>query len=122
MLLKAVSMRITCTGAWLQCPSGGYSNRKEYLKRAVPKGFHMRVLIFNGEVVGTIEYAPAEVSGYSIVGEGMIVMNFILILRKARGHDFGKLLEKDMVNSEKDAGGFARIALENIGVHGSRKV
>lgn len=99
-----------------------YSNRKEYLERAMPKGFHKRVLIFNDEVVGTFEYTPAEMSGCPIVGEGMIVMSFIWILRKARGHDFGKLLERDMVNSEKDAGGFARIALENIGVHGSRKV
>jgi len=69
--------------------------------------------IFNGEVVGAIEYAPADVSGYPITGDGVIVMNCVWVLRKARRHNFGKLLVKDMVKSEREAAGFATIALEN---------
>jgi hypothetical protein len=93
-------------------PFGRYSNRREYLQKAVSKGFHKKLLILNGEVVGQIEYAPAEISGYPITGDGVIVMNCVWVLRKARSHNFGKMLVEDMVKSEKDAAGFATIALE----------
>jgi hypothetical protein len=94
-------------------PFRRYSNRREYLRKAVPKGFHKKLLILNGEVVGQIEYAPAEVSGYPITGDCVIVMNCIWVLKKARAHNFGKMLVEDMVKSENDAAGFATIALES---------
>ena len=94
-------------------PFKPYGKRQEYLEKAIRKGFHKKLLIFDGNIVGQIEYAPAEVSGYPIIGEGVIVMNCIWVLRKAKGHNFGRLLVEDMVNSEMDATGFATIALEN---------
>jgi len=94
-------------------PFRRYNNRQEYLEKAVSKGFKKKLLIFNGEVVGQIEYAPANVSGYPIVGNNIVVMNCIWVLRKAKGHNFGKLLVEDMVKDEKHAAGFATIALEN---------
>jgi hypothetical protein len=94
-------------------PFRRYSNRREYLQKAVPKGFHKKLLILNGEVVGQIEYAPAEVSGYPITGDGVIVMNCVWVLKKARSHEFGKMLVEDMVKSEKEAAGFATISLES---------
>ncbi len=94
-------------------PFRRYKKRTEYLKKAIPKGFHKKLLIFNGEVVGQIEYSPAEVSYYPIMGDSIIVMNCIWVLKKAKGHNFGKLLLEDMIKSEKDASGFATIALEN---------
>jgi hypothetical protein len=83
------------------------------LEKAIRKGFHKKVLIFDGDIVGQIEYAPAEVSGYPIIGDGVIVMNCIWVLRKAKRHNFGRLLLEDMINSERNAAGFATIALEN---------
>lgn len=94
-------------------PFRRYKRRMEYLNQAVPKGFHKKLLIFNGEVVGQIEYSPAEVSYYPIMGDNIIVMNCIWVLRKAKGHNFGKKLLQDMMKSEKDAAGFATLALEN---------
>jgi hypothetical protein len=94
-------------------PFRKYKKRQRYLEAAIPKGFHKKILIFNGNVVGQIEYAPAEVSGYPILGEKIIVMNCIWVLRKAKGHSFGKQLLTDMMKSEKNAKGFATIALEN---------
>ncbi|NWF87034.1 hypothetical protein HXY32_04415 [Candidatus Bathyarchaeota archaeon] len=90
-----------------------YWKRREYLRAAVPKGFHKKLLILDTDVVGQIEYAPAEVSYYPITAENVIVMNCIWVLRKAKGHNFGKILIEDMVKSERDAVGFATIALEN---------
>jgi len=87
--------------------------RVEYLEKAVPKGFHKKLLLLDGLVVGQIEFSPAEVSYYPIVGEGVIVVNCIWVLRKARGHDFGRRLLEDMMKSEQYASGFATIALEN---------
>jgi hypothetical protein len=87
--------------------------RSEYLKLAVPKGFHKKMLIFNGDCVGTVEYARVEGSGLPIVGSNIIVMNCIWVQEKAQGHRFGKLLLKDMMESEKNASGFATMALEN---------
>jgi hypothetical protein len=36
-----------------------------------------------------------------------------LVLRKAKGRNFGKQLLKDIIGNKKDADGFATIALEN---------
>jgi len=94
-------------------PFRRYGGRQEYLENAIPKWFRKKVLVFNDEVVGQIEYAPAEVSGYPIKGDNTIVMNCIWVLRKAKGHDFGKMLIEDMMKSERKASGFATIALEN---------
>jgi hypothetical protein len=94
-------------------PYRRYKKRTEYLRKAIPRGFHKKLLIFNGEVTGQIEYSPAEVSYYPIMGDNIIVMNCIWVLKKAKGHNFGKLLLEDLMKSEKDASGFATIALEN---------
>jgi hypothetical protein len=94
-------------------PFKKYKYRKEYLKKAVPKGFRKKLLVVGGEVAGTIEYAPAESCGYPIIGEQIIVMNCIWVLRKAKTHGFGRLLLEHMVQSERNSHGFATIALEN---------
>jgi len=94
-------------------PFRPYSRRKEYLEKATPKGFHKKLLFLNGNVVGQIEYAPVEVSGYPIMGDNVIAMNCIWVLRKAKGQNFVRLLLEDMLKSEKEAAGFATIALEN---------
>jgi ribosomal protein S18 acetylase RimI-like enzyme len=90
-----------------------YRKRQEYLEVAIPKGFHKKLLIFNGEIVGQIEYAPAEVSGYPIIGNDITVMNCVWVLRKVKGHNFGKQLLANMIEMEKNAVGFAAIGLEN---------
>ena len=94
-------------------PSKHYRKRMEYLEQAIPKGFHKKLLVFNGEVVGTIEYAPSNVSYYPIIGDNLVVMNCIWVHRKAKGHNFGKRLIEEMLQSEKQATGFATIGLEN---------
>jgi len=94
-------------------PSKACKRRIEYSKNAIAKGFRKKLLIPDGQVVGQIEYSPAEVSYYPIIGENLIVMNCIWVLRRAKGHDFGKKLLRDMIESEKEASGFATIALEN---------
>ena len=83
------------------------------MEKAIQKGFHKKLLIFNGNVVDQIEYAPAEVSYYPIMGDNAIVMNCIWVLRKAKGHNLGKRLLQDMIKNEKDAAGFATISLED---------
>lgn len=94
-------------------PFRKYKKRHSYLEVAIPRGFHKKLLIFDGKVVGQIEYAPAEVSSYPIMGDNVVVMNCIWVLRKAKGHNFGKQLLTDMMKSEKNAKGFATVALEN---------
>jgi ribosomal protein S18 acetylase RimI-like enzyme len=94
-------------------PFRKYRKRHEYLKAAIPKGFHKKLLILDSEVVGQIEYAPADASYYPITGEKTIVMNCIWVLRKAKGHNIGEKLMTDMMRSEKKANGFATVALEN---------
>lgn len=94
-------------------PSKQYKKRAAYLKKAIPKGFHKKLLICNGQALGTIEYAPPEVSYYPIIGSNMIVMNCIWVLRKAKGHNFGRMLIENMIESEQDAPCFATIALED---------
>jgi len=94
-------------------PFRRYKKRTEYLRKAIPRGFHKKLLIFNGEVTGQIEYSPAEVSYYPMKGDNIIIMNCIWVLKKAKGHYFGKLLLENVIRSEKEAAGFATIALEN---------
>jgi hypothetical protein len=94
-------------------PFRKYKKRHEYLTQAIPKGFRKKILTFNGDTVGTIEYAPTQVMGLSIKGDNIIVMNCIWVLRRAKGHNFGKQLIDNMVKSEKNAAGFATIGLEN---------
>lgn len=106
-------MRGTCTSAFHHFLSENTGSRCEYLEVAIPKGFHKKLLVFNGKIVGQIEYAPAEVSGYPIMGDNIIVMNCIWVLRKAKGHRLGKQLLTDMMESEKKAVGFTTIGLEN---------
>jgi len=93
-------------------PFRKYRKRHKYLETAIPKGFHKKLLIFNREIVGQIEYAPTEASGYPIIGDNIIVMNCIWVLRKAKGRNLGKQLLIDMMKSEKNAVGLATIALE----------
>jgi hypothetical protein len=94
-------------------PSKQYRKRIEYLKWAVPKGLHKKLLLLNEQIVGQIEYSPAEVSYYPIVGDNIVVLNCIWVLRKAGGHGFGKRLLKEMIEGERQASGFATVALEN---------
>lgn len=94
-------------------PPRRYKRRIEYLKKAIPKGFRKKLLIFNNEVVGEIEYSPQEASYYPITGDNIIVLNCIWVLKRAKGHNFGKQLLENMAKSDKDATGFATIALEN---------
>jgi N-acetylglutamate synthase-like GNAT family acetyltransferase len=93
--------------------SKGCKRRVEHLKKAVAEGFHKKLLLSDGQVVGQIEYSPAEVSYYPIMGDKVIVLNCIWVLRKAKGHNFGKRLLEDMMKSERDASGFATIVLKN---------
>jgi len=94
-------------------PFRKYRKRQKYLETAIPKGFHKKLIILNREIVGQIEYAPAEASGYPIKGDKVIVMNCIWVLRKAKGHNLGKQLLNSMMKSEKNAASFVTIALEN---------
>lgn len=94
-------------------PFRKYKRRREYLSGAIPQGFRKKLLIFSGDIIGTIEYAPAQVSRFPIIGDNIIVMNCIWILRRAKGHNLGKYLLNSMIESEKNATGFATIALEN---------
>jgi L-amino acid N-acyltransferase YncA len=93
-------------------PFRKYGKRAEYLKTAVPKGFHKKILLFGNDIVGQIEYAPSEASAYPIFGEDIIVVNCIWVLRRAKGHSFGKLLLNNMIKSEEKALGFVTIGLE----------
>jgi len=92
-----------------------FKRRHEYLKNAIPKGFCKKILVWNNKVVGQIEYAPAEVSGLPIKGKGIFVMNCIWVLRKAKKHNFGKILLEDVLQAikKRHAKGLAAIALEN---------
>ncbi|NIV43387.1 hypothetical protein GWN49_00585 [Candidatus Bathyarchaeota archaeon] len=94
-------------------PSRGNKRRIEYLSGAIPNGFHKKLVIFDEDIVGQIEYSPSEVSYYPIHGDDVLVMNCIWVLRRAKGHDFGKLLIANMTKSERAASCFATIGLEN---------
>lgn len=94
-------------------PFRKYRQRHEYLCRAIPRGFRKKLLIFNGDIVGTIEYAPANASGFPITSDDIIAMHCIWVLRRAKGHNFGKRLLNDMIKNTKNMAGFVTIALEN---------
>jgi len=94
-------------------PSKQFKKRIDYLEKAIPRGFHKKLLLLNDQVVGQIEYSPATVSYYPIIGDNVIVLNCVWVLRKAGGHGFGKRLLENMMSSEKEASGFATVALEN---------
>ncbi len=92
-----------------------YKRRKarvEYLKSAIPKGFHMKILFNSGNHVGMIEYGPPEAAALPITGKKIIIMNCIWVHTRAQGNNFGKMLMADMIKSNKHAAGFATIALE----------
>lgn len=90
-----------------------YRRRREYIKAAIAKGFRKKILIFKGDVVGTIEYGPPEAAGYPIQGKSIIVMNCIWVLRRAKGHRLGTRLLENMMKTEQNATGFATVALED---------
>ncbi len=94
-------------------PFKRYAARREYLSKAIPKGFHKKLLLLDRRVVGQIEYAPAGASGYPISGSNVIVLNCVWVLRRAGSHNFGRMLIDEMIRNAKDAAGFATIALEN---------
>ncbi|HVP16350.1 MAG TPA: hypothetical protein VMT42_03190 [candidate division Zixibacteria bacterium] len=94
-------------------PSKQCKKRAEYLEKTIPRGFHKKLLLLNEQVMGQIEYSPAEASYYPIIGDNVMVLNCIWVLRKAGGHDFGKRLLEDMMACEKEASCFATVALEN---------
>ncbi len=74
-----------------------YQRRREYLDTAIPNGFRKKILIFGGDVVGTIEYAPPEAAGYPIQGKNIMIVNCIWVLRRAKGHRLGTRLIEDMM-------------------------
>lgn len=96
-------------------PYRKYRRRHGYLQNAIPEGFHKKIIEWNDVIVGQIEHSPAEVSGLPISGNGVFVMNCIWILRKAKGHNLGKILLNDVILSLKkeNAKGMATIGLEN---------
>ncbi|MEM2102873.1 MAG: hypothetical protein QXM22_05110 [Candidatus Bathyarchaeia archaeon] len=94
-------------------PFRKYKKRHVYLTKALSKGFCKKLLAHDGNIVGQIEYAPAEVSGFPINGRNIIIMHCIWVLRKAKGHNFGRLLLNDMIKNENKINGFATVALED---------
>lgn len=94
-------------------PFRKYRRRARYLRDAVPMGFRKKILFFDDDIVGQIEYAPAEVSGLPIYGNRVVVMNCIWVLRRAKGHRLGEVLLTDLKEEEENAEGLATVALEN---------
>ena len=88
---------------------GMYRHRREYLESAILKGFRKKVLFYEGDHVGMIEYAPAEASGLPILGKNVIVMNCIWVHRRAAGRHFGRRLVAHMMQDKKGAAGFATL-------------
>jgi hypothetical protein len=97
------------------------SERVRYLKSVIPKGYKMKVLFWEENPVGMVEYGPPEASGLPILGENVIVMNCIWVHRKAKGNNFGKRLITDMIENEKHAAGFTTIALEDYWMNWMQK-
>lgn len=90
-----------------------HRQRQEYLEYAIPKGFRKKILFWKGDYVGMIEYAPVEASGLPIMGDNVIVMNCIWVQSRAQGRSFGKRLVADMIETNKEAAGFATLGLED---------
>ncbi len=93
-------------------PYRRYCKRAQYLEEAAPKGLRKEILLVDGDAVGQIEYSPAEVSAYPISGDDVYVMNCIWVLRRAKGHRFGRMLVERMIEGVGKAAGIATIALE----------
>lgn len=98
-----------------------HNERVAYLKSAIPKGYHMKVLFWKGDHVGMIEYGPPEAAGLPITGKNIIVMNCIWVHTRAQGNNFGEMLMADMIRSNENVAGFATIALENYWMHWMQK-
>lgn len=93
-------------------PFRKYSRRESYLKQAIKAGFKKKLLVFNNDRIGQIEYSPPEFSYYPIQGENIIVLNCIWVLSRAKGHNFGRLMFEDMLRNCPGISGIATIALE----------
>ncbi|NHJ38582.1 MAG: hypothetical protein FK731_01020 [Asgard group archaeon] len=93
-------------------PFRKYRRREAYLIEAIPAGFKKKMLIFNKDRIGQIEYSPPDFSYYPIQGENIIVLNCIWVLSRAKGHKFGKLMFEDMLKNCPNISGVATIALE----------
>jgi hypothetical protein len=93
-------------------PLRKYKRREAYFARTIPQGFRKKLLLFNDDRVGTIEYAPADASYYPILGDNLLVLNCIWILSRAKGHGLGKILFDDMLKDNPDISGIGTIALE----------
>ncbi|NHK32133.1 MAG: hypothetical protein FK730_12320 [Asgard group archaeon] len=94
-------------------PFRKYKRREAYLKEAIPMGFKKKLLIYNNDRIGQIEYSPPNFSYYPIQGENIIVMNCIWVLSRAKGNNFGQLMFNDMLRSEPNINGVATIALDD---------
>jgi len=94
-------------------PYRKYERRRRYLESAVPGGLRKKILFYQGSAVGQIEYAPAEASGYPIFGGNAVVLNCIWVLRRAKGHRFGRLLMNEMMRDYANADCFATVGLED---------
>ncbi len=93
-------------------PFRKYRRRLHYLEASIPRGFHKKIALLDGDIVGQIEHAPAEASGLPISGDRVVVMNCIWVLRRAKGHNLGRTLLENSIHEQKDAAGFATIGLE----------
>ena len=102
-------------------PYRKHEDRRKYLESAISKGFHMKIMFYKGDHIGMIEYVPAKASGLPIAGENIIVMNCIWVHKRAQGHNFGKILLREMLESEKQAVGFATVSLEDYWMIWMRK-
>ncbi|MFX1341220.1 MAG: GNAT family N-acetyltransferase [Promethearchaeota archaeon] len=94
-------------------PYRKYRTRIEYLQEAIAKGFRKKILLLNDKMVGQIEYAPVEASGYPILGENMVVLHCLWVLRIAQGHRLGQQLIDAMIHDHQDTKAFVTIGLTN---------
>ncbi|MFX1476396.1 MAG: GNAT family N-acetyltransferase [Promethearchaeota archaeon] len=94
-------------------PFRKYRTRRNYLEAAIPQGFRKKILFFKGTPVGTIEFAPANASGYPIMGEEVVVLHCLWVLRKAKGYRFGTQLVNEMIRDSPRAIGLATIGLDH---------
>jgi len=92
-------------------PFRRYRKRQRYLEAAMQEGFRKDMLLLDGLAVGQVEYAPTEASGLPIRGENIYVLNCIWVLRKAKGHGFGKLLLNHALGQAGGIDGLATIGL-----------
>jgi len=89
-------------------PFRKYKRRRAYLERAIPRGLRKKIIFYDEVAVGQIEYCPVEVAPYPIsCKEKCVIMSCIWVLRKAKGHGFGKMQLASLL-----------LDLKAIGVHG----